>query len=184
MVELAQQMDAINTAVDDIAVKPHVEQLEDSVDLEVSDKLGIPTYRAHPQLFAPSIAIFVLYSLGLIALVWNDMSSGSLFRLCAIVLGIGVPLLGVQAFLRHQTVRLQFFADNLRYHPGWPEDSPAEIPYALIENLKVKRGLSGRVFGGGTIVIKLTTGSKIAVADLERPLEAVAEFNRLAGTSG
>ena len=158
---------------------PHISEIEDSAELEVSDQMGRPTYHSHRQLFVPTIIILCLYSGGLLVLWSIDMTSSALFRMFALVLGIGVPLLGAHAFLRYETVRLQFLKDRLRVHPGWPKDAPIEIPYDLVSSLKVKRGLSGRLFGGGTIIIELTTGSKIAIADLKRPLDALAEYQHI-----
>ena len=42
----------------------------------------------------------------------------------------------------------------------------------------VKRGLSGRLFGGGTVVLNLTTGSRVVIADLGEPDEAKREVER------
>lgn len=155
---------------------PHVSEVEDNVELEVADKMGSPTYHAHWQIFLPTIVIFISYTSGLYALYMMDMTSSALFRLGAIVLGVGVPLLTVHAFLRYSTVRLQLMDRQLRYHKGWPEDASVEVPYELISSLRVKRGLAGRLFGGGTIVIQLTTGTKIAIADIFDPSGAKAEY--------
>ncbi len=42
----------------------------------------------------------------------------------------------------------------------------------MVENVVVKRGLSGRLFGGGTIVLHLTAENKIVIADLAEPDKA------------
>src|SRR5680860_1227051 len=140
------QMDSIDAGVAAPAgpvrfarnVLPRVSEIEDSSELEVSDHLGRPTYHAHWQLFVPAVVILCLYSGGLLTLLALDMGSSALFRMFTLVLGVGVPLLGVHAFLRYETVRLQFLEDSLLVHPGWPKDAPSEVPYDLISSLKVK----------------------------------------------
>lgn len=155
---------------------PRVLEVEDSTAMEVADKMGSPTYHAHWQIFIPTLVILLSYSSGLYALHTMGMTSSALFRLGAIVLGVGVPLLTVHAFLRFSTVRLQFMDRTLRYHKGWPEDASVEVPYELISTMRIKRGLAGRVFGGGTIVIKLTTGTQIAIADIHDTSGAKSEY--------
>ncbi|MFK7901309.1 MAG: PH domain-containing protein [Nitratireductor sp.] len=157
-------------------VKPRVREVEDDAAIEVADKMGKPTYASHWQIFIPTLVIFLAYGLGLIVLFSMGMTSSALFRLGAIVLGVGVPLIAVHAFLRFSTVRLQFLETHLRYHSGWPSDASVDVPYELISSLDVRRGLAGRLFGGGTIVIKLTTGNRIAIADVFDPLGAQTEF--------
>lgn len=158
---------------------PRVLEVEDSTEMEVADKMGSPTYHAHWQIFLPTIVILITYSSGLYALHVMDLTSSALFRLGAIVLGVGVPLLTVHAFLRYSTVRLQLMDRHLRYHRGWPEDASVEVPYELISTLRVKTGIVGSIFGGGTIVIQLTTGTRIAVADIHNPHGAKAEYMSL-----
>ncbi|MBL1404678.1 MAG: hypothetical protein COC17_00485 [Hyphomicrobiales bacterium] len=160
----------------ELADVPRVLEVEDSTELEVADKMGRPTYHAHWQIFLPTIVIFISYTSGLYALYMMDMSSSALFRLGAIVLGVGVPLLTAHAFLRYSTVRLQLMDRQLRYHKGWPEDASVEVPYELISSLRVKKGIAGRLFGGGTIIIQLTTGTKIAIADIFDPSSAKEEY--------
>lgn len=158
---------------------PIIAEIDDAAEMEVSAKMGRPTFTAHWQLFVPMIVIALLYGIGLALLYGYGKSSTSLFRLFAIVLGVGVPLLAVQAFLRYQTVRLQFTKKTIRIQKGWPKDSPFEVPYELISQVIAKRGLAGRLFGGGTIILKLTTDTKIAIADLKSVDEIVQQFNKI-----
>lgn len=161
---------------DELRDSPRVLEVEDSAAMEVADKMGSPTYHAHWQVFVPTIVILLSYSTGLVVLYLMGMTASSSFRLGAIVLGVGVPLLTVHAFLRYNTVRLQLMDSFLRYHRGWPEDASVEVPYELISSFRAKRGLAGRLFGGGTVVIELTTGTQISIADIYDPLGAKKEF--------
>lgn len=161
-------------------LSPHVSEMEDLAELEVASKMGLPTYKAHWQLFVPTVIILAAYTAGLVWLFANQMTGTSLFRLFSLVLGVGVPLLAAHAFLRYQTVKLQFTETSMRIHKGWPKDTPVEVPYALIDDIKVKHGLVGRIFGGGTIIISLTTDNVIAVADLKSCKKIQSQFRKIA----
>ena len=128
-----------------------------------------PVFKAHWQVFAPTVAIFLLYGGGLIWMWLTGREDSALFRLFAVILAVGVPILTVHAFLRYETVRVRVSGGKLLHHPGWPKDMPIEVPASVISRIEVKRGLSGRLFGGGTLVIETTTGNRIAIADLAEP---------------
>ncbi len=130
---------------------------------------GVPLFSAHWHIFAPTIIILVAYSLSWLLLALADMSASNLARLFIVVMSVFVPLLAAHAFLRYQTIRLQVNDDCLFCHPGWPKDLPIEIPISMIKKIVVKRGLSGRLFGGGTIVLHVAAENKIVIADLAEP---------------
>lgn len=159
-----------------------VREIEDAVDLELPTTTDHPEFKAHWQVFAPTVAIFLLYSGGLIWMWFSGRHDTALFRLFAIVLAVGVPILTVHAFLRYETVRVRVAGGKLMHHPGWPRDTPIEVPREAVSRIIVKRGLSGRMFGGGTLVIETITGNKIAIADLARP-EAIIAALEENGTS-
>jgi membrane protein YdbS with pleckstrin-like domain len=153
-----------------------VHEVEDGIDLELPEAGAPVTYRCHWQLFVPTIIVLAGYGFALWYLWMTGRSDLSLFRLFAIVMAVGVPLLAAHAFLRYETVRVQLLPATLRYHPGWPKDMAIEIPRELITGLYVKRGLAGRLFGGGTLIIKTSTGNRIAIADLKNPQDIVSHF--------
>lgn len=130
---------------------------------------GIPLFAAHWQIFIPTLAIGVLYSLAWLILALLGKSDTGLARLFIVVMAIGVPLLAAHAFLRYQTIRLQIDNGRVLCHPGWPTELPIDIPLAMIEDIKIRRGLSGRLFGGGTIIMHITAGKTVAIADLADP---------------
>ena len=156
---------------------PHALKVEDTDVFEADHALPGTIFRPRWQLFLPTIAIAVLYSMAWTWLVLEERGGGALARLFLIVMAIGVPLLAAHAFLRFQTIRVQVLNDAVRYHPGWPRDLPIDMPLALIDRVSVKRGLSGHLFGGGTLVMELTTGERAAVADLADPEAAKAEID-------
>lgn len=133
---------------------------------------GVPLFSAHWHIFAPTIIILMAYSISWLLLALADMSDSNLARLFIVVMSVFVPLLAAHAFLRFQTIRLQVNDDCLFCHPGWPKDLPIEVPISMVENVVVKRGLSGRLFGGGTLVLHLAAENQIVIADLAEPDEA------------
>lgn len=151
---------------------PHAHVVEDVAAFEAAQGSAADIYRARWQLFMPTVAIAVLYSALWLYLDISGRGGFALTRLVVIVMAVGVPLLAAHAFLRYETIRLQILDQVVRYHPGWPRDLPVDMPYELIERVGVKRGLSGVIFGGGTLVMFLTTGEKAAVADLAEPEKA------------
>jgi len=140
---------------------------------------GIPLFSAHWHIFAPTIVILIAYSISWLLLAMADMSGTNLARLFIVVMAVFVPLLAAHAFLRYQTIRVQVNDDCLFCHPGWPKDLPIEVPVAMIENVLVKRGLSGRLFGGGTLVLELVAENKIIIADLAEPEKAQAAIQEI-----
>lgn len=157
--------------------RPTVHEVEDRVELELPAEGTNAIFTAHWQIFFPTVLIFLLYGAAVLVLWANGRSDTALFRLFALVVGVGVPLLAAHAFLRYSTVRIQLREGLLRYHPGWPKDTPTEIPQELIDRVFVKRGLAGRLMGGGTVVIVTTAGNRIAIADLRDPEAVVRSFN-------
>lgn len=131
-------------------------------------------YKAHWHIFMPTVIIAVLYLVGWSVLYFLGLSGGGLARLFVIVLAIGVPILFTHAFLRYQTIAIEIFENTLQYHTGWPRSEPVSLPYGMIKSARATRGLSGRLFGGGTVVLKLLAGEEIGVADVETP-EVVVE---------
>lgn len=133
---------------------------------------GIPLHVAHWHIFAPTCAIALLYSVAWIVLALLGKSDTGLARLFIVVMAVGVPLLAAHAFIRYQTIRLQISKDGVLCHPGWPKELPINIPLQMISSVRIRRGLSDRLFGGGTVIIELVTGGQIAIADLSDPEDA------------
>ncbi len=130
-------------------------------------------YKAHWHIFVPTVIIAILYIAGWIVLYFMGLAGSGLARLFIVVLAIGVPILFVHAFLRYQTIAIEIYDNHLQYHTGWPRAEPVRLPYGMIKNARSTRGLSGRLFGGGTVVLKLLAGEEIGIADVEAPDRAV-----------
>ncbi|MFZ1813827.1 MAG: hypothetical protein WBO55_02880 [Rhizobiaceae bacterium] len=160
---------------------PHAHQVDDVAGFEAGGAGSPYTWRPRWQLFLPTAAILVFYSAAWLWLHFGGRGDSALARLFLIVMAVGAPLLAAHAFLRFQTIRVQVLSDAVRYHPGWPRDLPIDMPIALIEKVRVKRGLSGLVFGGGTLVLTLTTGETAVIADLSNPDGAKAAIESRMG---
>ncbi len=154
-----------------------IRELENRTELEMTGRRDPGVFRSHWQIFVPTMIIVAGYGAGLGYLWLTDESDSALFRLFAIILAVGTPLLATHAFLRYQTVRLRIKPHRLLYHPGWPKDTPVEIPNELIARLYVKYGLGGGLLRSGTLVIETVAGGRVAIADLREPEKAVEAFN-------
>ena len=142
---------------------------------------GIPFFTPHWHLFIPTVVIAVLYSFAWLMLVIMGHIDSAIARLFVVVMAVGVPLLAVHAFLRYQTIRLQVSGGHFLCHPGWPKDLPIDLPAEMVIDASVRRGLSGRFFGGGTLILQLVTGDRVVIADLGEPQKALEAVNVVLG---
>ncbi len=136
----------------------------------------LPQFRAHWQVFFPTLVIALVYLVVWLYLALLGMTDSKLAKLAVIAIALLVPLLAVQALLRKQTVCVQVLDGHIRYHPGWPRRIASDIPADLVRNVVVKRGLAGRLFGGGTLRINLVTGQHVSISDMKEPLAAKADI--------
>lgn len=120
-------------------------------------------------LFLPVIVVAIGYAT-LLSWLWLSGSfSSGIARLSIVVLAVGVPLLVAYAALRYFTIRIQLLTRSLQINLGFPRNEPLDIPYPLIRDIEIRRGLAGRATGSGTLVFRLATGQNIAVCDLSDP---------------
>lgn len=154
---------------------PAIREVQDVLALEpTNSKKSI--HRADWRVFVPTLIILLAYSAGLLVLWSKGMQDTALFRMFGLVTAIGVPLLAAHAFLRYATIRVQILPKTLRFHSGWPKDTPHEIPRKLITDISVRRGIFGIVFGGGTLAIQTSTGNHVEIADLANPQKILDEY--------
>jgi len=144
---------------------------------------GVPLFIAHWHIFIPTIVITIIYFIAWIVLHASGMGSSGLARICFIVIAIGAPFLGAYAFLRYQTIRVQINENDIICHPGWPKDLPIDVPISIISKVRVRRGLAGRLFGGGTLLLQLTTGSTVSIPDLRDVQDARAMIEDIIKTT-
>ncbi|MGB7285495.1 MAG: PH domain-containing protein [Salaquimonas sp.] len=158
-----------------------IEELDDSSRLEIPDEHGSMGYRADWKIFIPTFIILISYGLSMLYLWATGRVDSALFRLAAIVAGIGVPLLLAHAFLRYETICVRLSSSSTQFHRGWPKKSMTSIPFELVTGMSVKRGLFGRLWGGGTLIVKTKGGIKTAISDLKDPEKIVAEYHSHSG---
>ena len=156
-------MDDINPA---LALAPDEVHILERVEAQNS---GVPLFVAHWHIFVPTVVIAILYSAAWMFLAMTGKSDTGLARLFIVVMAVGVPFLAAHAFLRFQTIRLQVSDGHAYCHPGWPKELPIDVPLSVIKEVKVRRGLSGYLFGGGTLILDLVTEGSVVVADISEP---------------
>ena len=156
-------MDDINPAM---ALAPDEVHILERVEAQNS---GVPLFVAHWHIFVPTVVIAILYSAAWMFLAMTGKSDTGLARLFIVVMAVGVPFLAAHAFLRFQTIRLQVSDGHAYCHPGWPKELPIDVPLSVIKEVKVRRGLSGYLFGGGTLILDLVTEGSVVVADISEP---------------
>ncbi|MEM8649336.1 MAG: PH domain-containing protein [Pseudomonadota bacterium] len=147
---------------------------------------GVPLFASHWHIFIPSIVILTVYSVAWVMMTATGNSETHLARLFIVVMAVAVPLLAAHAFLRYQTIRVQVSDGHVFCHSGWPKEFPVDVPLSIISKVEVKRGLFGRVFNAGTLVLHLVPQGSLSVADLGQPFaakqaieEAIAEQSSL-----
>lgn len=139
---------------------------------------GGPFLPSALSLFLPSLVILSGYGLALAGLVVAGRGDGALARLCIVVLALGGPFLIAHATLRFFTIRVAVMPRALYMHRGFPSSEAQDIPYRLIDRVAVRRGLAGRISGGGALVVTLLGGRQIVVGDLKHPHQARAAIVR------
>ena len=141
----------------------------------------LAVFRPHWHIYLPTAVIALLYAFGWLLLVAIGRIDTGLARLFVVVLAVGVPLLLAHAFLRYQTIRIEVLEGAIRFHRGWPAEGPVVMPCSMIRAVRVRRGLSGRLFGGGTVALDLITGDRTAIADMRDPDGACAAIEDVCG---
>jgi len=144
-----------------------------------AQQAGVPLYIAHWHIFIPTIIVTGLYFIAWIILHATGMGQSGLARISFLVIAIGVPFMTAYAFLRYQTIRVQINENDIICHPGWPKDLPIDVPISIISRVRVKRGLVGRLFGGGTLLLQLSTGSTVLIPDLRDVRDACKAIESL-----
>ncbi len=158
---------------------PSSPNLQSKDRTENEEPIALKNCKAHWHIFVPTIIIAILYIIGWLVMYFMGMAGGGLARLFVVVLAIGVPILFAHAFLRYQTITIELFEDYLKYHTGWPRSEPVQLPYGMVKKAKFTRGLSGRLFGGGTVVLNLIGGGVVGIADVETPKQIAGKINEL-----
>lgn len=134
-------------------------------------------------LFLPGLIIAAGYGLLYFGLSASGRGGGVLARISLIVLLVGVPLILAHAGLRLSTISLVLKGAHLEAHPGIPAGDPVQVAYRDIRAVSVKRGLSGRLTGAGSLVISTARKKPVVLSGLQDPDSALASVReRVAGS--
>ena len=127
------------------------------------------SYGVHWAVFLPTAAIAVLY--GALWMWFTEVqgTSGGMSRAALLVLAVGVPLLVVHAGLRYVNGRIELHDEEVIARPGWPVRRERHVTYAHIVDVKLRRGLIGRVLDVASLVIIDRNGDRTVMPDLAQP---------------
>lgn len=125
-------------------------------------------------LFLPIIVVSIGYGLIWFWLYLSGQSHSALARICMFVLVLGVPLISAYNLLRYATLGIKLNETFLKVHSGFPSRDPIEIPYILIKDVKIVKGLAGRWTGAASLQIFMSSGKPITIAALIYPKQAKA----------
>ena len=118
-------------------------------------------------LFLPGLIISAGYGLVYVYLHVTGQAGGHLARLVFAVLMIACPVILTWAGLRLATIRLHFGANGLEAHPGFPARDPVLLPYLDLDGVSIRRDLSNRLTGTGTLVLRPSSGKAIIMDALK-----------------
>ena len=121
--------------------------------------------RTHWAVFLPSLVIALLYG-GL--WLWFPAGDG-IGRAALLVLAVGVPLLAAHAAIRFVSAEIVVRGDALIARPGLPKRTEMRVLLSDVVKVSIRRGLVGRVFDVGTVVLTDRSGLSVAVPDLAAP---------------
>lgn len=125
-------------------------------------------------LFLPIIVVSIGYGLLWFWLYTDGQSHSALARVCMFVLVLGVPLISAYNLLRYATLGIKLNETFLKVHSGFPSRDPIEIPYILIKDIKIVKGLAGRWTGAASLQIFMSSSKPITIAALIHPKQAKA----------
>ncbi len=131
-------------------------------------------FRAHWSVFLPTIAVTVLYGSAFVWLWGAGEANGALARVCLLVLAVGVPMLFVHAGLRFTTTRLRIGKRAVIMRLGWPRRRLDSVKLREITRVDLRRGIAGRLFDTGTVVLITRTGVRHSISDIAAPQSLVA----------
>lgn len=138
-------------------------------------------YKVHWAVFLPTVAIAVLYASLWVWFSLGQGASGGISRAALLVLAVGVPLLVVHAGLRYVNGQLELGEHELIASPGWPVRRQRHVTYDHVVDVKMRRGMIGRLIDVGTMVIIDRNGDRTVMPDLAVPQTAMKALQEKLG---
>ncbi len=151
-------------------------ELDEAHD-DAADAPPVDSYRVHWAVFLPTAAIAVLYGTLWIWFAEIQGTSGGVARAALLVVAVGVPLLFVHAGLRYVNGRLELGADELVARPGWPVRRERHVSYAHVVDVRLRRGLIGRVVDVASLIVIDRNGDRTVMPDLAEPVRVLSKVS-------
>ncbi|MGI9412881.1 MAG: PH domain-containing protein [Hyphomicrobiales bacterium] len=136
---------------------------------------GVPgdhRVRTHRVVFLPSLVVALLYG-GLWLWYSGGTATDGVARAALLVLAVGVPLLIAHAAIRYYGAEIVVRGDEIIARPGLPKRSEIKVLIGDVREVAIRRGLIGRVFDVGTVVLTDRSGRSVTVPDLAGPQRVV-----------
>lgn len=133
--------------------------------------------RVHASVFAPALAVGVIYGGAWLALAAHGRGQDDFARLLLLIFAVGTPLLLAHAWLRYRGGGLVAGGEGISVARGWPAGRARSVRYPDVAGVDVRRSPLGRLFGTGTVVVRLRDGETLSVGDIRYP-ERIAEALR------
>jgi len=128
----------------------------------------------HWTVFLPSLVIALLYG-GLWLWFSTGEATDGLARVALLVVAVGVPMLLAHAATRFFGAEIVVTNNSLIARPGAPKRTEARVLVGDVVEVSIQRGLIGRVFDVGTVIVTDRSGLSVTVPDLATPMR-VAEY--------
>lgn len=130
--------------------------------------------QVHASVFAPAVVVAVLYGGAWLAFAAQGRSGEDFARLLLLICAIGTPLLLAHALMRFRSARIELGPGAVTVSRGWPHGPARAIPIGDVVSVRVRRSVLGRLFGTGSLELRLRDGEDLAVGDLGQP-ERIAD---------
>ena len=138
---------------------------------EAPEELKVGT---HWTVFLPSLVIALLYG-GLWAWFSGGEAADGLARVALLVVAVGVPMLLAHAAVRFVGAEIVLRKETLTARPGVPKRTETRVRVDDVVKVSIRRGLIGRVFDVGTVILTDRSGLSVTVPDMAAPSH-VAEY--------
>ena len=131
--------------------------------------------RVHASVFAPAVVVAALYGGAWLVYAAQGRGGEDFARLLLLICAVGAPLLLGHALIRYRTARVMLGAGAITVSRGWPHGGPRIVRIDDVIAAQVRRSVFGRLFGTGTLELRLRDGEDLSVGDLGQP-ERIADI--------